>query len=306
MKKRGEYSKTLLIKRKLQIYLRGQEFVPIKELVTKMNVTRKTIYLLIKELKNDNIPVLKERSKEAAYKIEDDSATLLPEFSENDVKIINSELLKSKNIPQDLSNKLLKLIIYNFKDTTDLSIILINIKKALKTKTQIQIREYHSREAVLKNIYLTPVHLDEKNLKVFCYVKDKNITKAFNLERMFDVYPTEIKAETYPKWVARSDKFDLFGFHDTGKIIDVKLKLTIFATSLLTRQFPIMEKYLILESNPVHHYILTIQVYDIQPIARFITGLLNEIEVLESQEAKKLIQEYIQKRVLNDYIKKLK
>lgn len=44
------------------------------------------------------------------------------------------------------------------------------------------------------------------------------------------------------------------------------------------------------------------EVYDIQPIARFVTGLLNEVLILESQEAKNLIKEYIKNRIKSGLI----
>jgi predicted DNA-binding transcriptional regulator YafY len=287
----------------LQLFLRGSEFIPIVELTKKMGMKRVSVYRLLDQLKKDNIPVIKDRGKQAAYKIHDDNVELQPKFNPAEADIIYNALFNGR-LKEDLSNKLYKLVLYNSNaidlDSPEITII----KKAIKDGKKIKIGSYYGREEVKRNHFITPVHFDEKSLKVYCYEKEIKNFKSYNLERMRGVFKTSEKRETYPEWKPKNYKADVFGFHYSGKSFKVKLKMSIFASSLLKRQFPILEKYISeKETDRGLAEILEVEVFDPQPISRFVTGLLNEVEILGSSEAKNEIKKYIRQRVLEPFKK---
>ena len=77
--------------------------------------------------------------------------------------------------------------------------------------------------------------------------------------------------------------------------------LTKFAKSQLIRQFPIMEKHLVTIKKDPFYALLKITVHDIQPIARFVTGLFNEIKIEGNDKAKEEFKKYYFDRVENGF-----
>jgi len=306
MNPRGEYASTAPKRRKLQLLLRGNRYVPIKELADKMNITTKQIRVLIDDIeKKDSVDIDRKRTSFSGFRIYDENFSGIPDFDWDEIQIINKEVSNNEAIQQQTKNKLLKLVFYHFKDNSDNGLIIL-IRKAINNNTKIVVEEYHGRSEIKKNITLNPVHLDEKNKKVYCFDENLKINKQYNLERIFGLIVTKDKITKDAKWEPEKAKKDIFGFQQKGEPIKLKLQLSIFAHSLLLRQFPYMEKYLMLEEKPHRRYILDIEVFDIQPIARFITGLLDEVKILDSDVAKKLIKEYIEQRVFKVFDEKLK
>jgi hypothetical protein len=54
------------------------------------------------------------------------------------------------------------------------------------------------------------------------------------------------------------------------------------AATLLVEEFPLSEQYLVQSGD--YHYILECDLFDFQGAARFVLGLCNEVEILESPE----------------------
>jgi predicted DNA-binding transcriptional regulator YafY len=271
-----------------------------------MNITTKQIRVLIDDIgKKDSIEIERKRTSFSGFRIYDENFSGIPDFDSDESQIINKEISENEAIKPETRDKLLKLVFYHHKDNSDKGLIIL-IRKAIDNNTKIMVKEYHGRSEIKKNITLNPVHLDEKNKKVYCFDENLKINKQYNLDRMFGLMVTKDKNAKDAKWEPEKAKKDIFGFQQKGDPIKLKLQLTIFAQSLLLRQFPYMEKYLMLEEKPHRRYILEIEVFDIQPIARFITGLLDEIKILESNEAKKLIKEYIEQRVFKVFDDKFK
>ena len=114
---------------------------------------------------------------------------------------------------------------------------------------------------------------------------------------------TRAKAEVFEDWNPLKDT-DPFGFikpSDNQPIICVEIALTIFAHSQLIRQFSIMKKYISDYSKTDKNYpfLLSISVWDIQPIARFCVGLLHSVKIIGSKDAIEKIKKYADERIFN-------
>ena len=102
------------------------------------------------------------------------------------------------------------------------------------------------------------------------------------------------KAEDF-EWDPLNDT-DPFGFNKpSGKseIIEVQVALNIFSHSQMIRQFPTMKKYISKHIYKNFPFLLSISVWDIQPIARFCAGLLNKVKIIGSKDALSKIDEYV-------------
>jgi len=73
----------------------------------------------------------------------------------------------------------------------------------------------------------------------------------------------------------------------------VKLKLNLRATNLLMEEYPLVSKYLT-KLSP-NEWLLVTDVCSMDGVGRFVMGLLDDIEIVESPE----LQEYIATRLKN-------
>jgi len=85
-----------------------------------------------------------------------------------------------------------------------------------------------------------------------------------------------------------------------GEVYRVSLLLRPFAYSQLFRQFPHLLVFVNKLETPIdqYRYRLQLKVYDIQPVARFVTGLLNEILIEGDELSREAIWKYIEQRVV--------
>jgi hypothetical protein len=175
------------------------------------------------------------------------------------------------------------------------------IKNSKKDNTKFLIKKYYGRDRISYDLKLTAAKLDIQNKKVFVYNDKKETFFTYNIENMEKVESLIDTADVYPPYEPKPENLDVFGFNFYGKKIEVELMLTKFAKSQLIRQFPIMEKHLITIKKDPYYALLKITVHDIQPIARFVTGLFNEIKIEGNDKAKEEIKKYYYDRVENGF-----
>ena len=225
----------------------------------------------------------------------------LPKFNEDEFNIITSQIKDLEGINDLITSKLLKLIYFNLEDFGNYKSEIEIIKNSIKNDTKFLVKKYYGRDKVSYDLKLTAAKLDIQNKKVFVYNDNKKTFFTYNIENMEKVEPLLDTADDYPSYEPKPENLDVFGFNFYGKKIEVELMLTKFAKSQLIRQFPIMEKHLITIKKDPFYALLKITVNDIQPIARFVTGLFNEIKIEGNDKAKEEIKKYYFDRVENGY-----
>ena len=298
---REKYSKTINKKSQLQLELRGIEFVDLEELAKKFGVNKRTLKRGIEDIEEDGIIVEKKKGKNNLYRIYDIDQATLPKFNEDEFNTITSQIKDLEGINDLITSKLLKLIYFNLEDFGNYKSEIEIIKNSKKNNTKFLIKKYYGRDRVSYDLKLTAAKLDIQNKKVFVYNDKKETFFTYNIENMEKVEPLLDTADDYPPYEPKPENLDVFGFNFYGKKIEVELMLTKFAKSQLIRQFPIMEKHLITIKKDPFYALLKITVHDIQPIARFVTGLFNEIKIEGNDKAKEEIKKYYFDRVENGY-----
>jgi hypothetical protein len=298
---REKYSKTINKKSQLQLELRGIEFVDLEELAKKFGVNKRTLTRGIKDIKKDGIIVEKKKGKNNLYRIYDLDQSSLPKFNEDEFNIITSQIKDLEGIGDLITSKLLKLIYFNLEDFGNYKSEIEIIKNSKKDNTKFLIKKYYGRDRISYDLKLTAAKLDVQNKKVFVYNDKKETFFTYNIENMEKVESLIDTADVYPPYEPKPENLDVFGFNFYGKKIEVELMLTKFAKSQLIRQFPIMEKHLITIKKDPYYALLKITVHDIQPIARFVTGLFNEIKIEGNDKAKEEIKKYYYDRVENGF-----
>jgi hypothetical protein len=311
--KRGAYKSSSIKILKLEILLRGSDYIAFDQLKEQLGCKDRTLFYYLNKLKKlegftrVSKPIL-------AYRIMDTEISTSPGLTEEEYMHL-VQLLKDKKITENLRKKFLAIISQSRLMSLHLHSQIQAIRNCMKEKKMVSVKKYHRRADPInpqQNIELIPLHFDEANYRLFARYRGSKDGEVytFNLENMEEITASELKyvQQSYkPK--KEDSKKDVFGFslntRNRKNPIKVELLLSHFAYSQLFRQFPKLIKYIIrvkhnISNKYTHH--LVIAVNDIQPIARFASGLLNEIKIEGSPEAKNEIWKYLKERFFEGVI----
>lgn len=307
-------------KKILTFLLRGEEYRTEVELAKILGLSTKTIERWIKEIELLYPNTLQKITKrkdgsvkgERLRRIYDPSTKISGSISNTDLKAFY-EAISSFN---DISiSHILNIIAKNqlnewldAKEKSDKGLatyqeIISKIKNAIRLKKEIILKNYYSRNhGVIKQKRIIPVLLDENNRKI--YAIDNGEKKYFKFENFDKVEDLKGGKKHYIDWNPLENR-DVFGFLPNDEQltkIHVTLHLDRFARSQLLTQFPHIFEYLKkIKNKSPFCYELTIQVYDIEPIARFLTGLFDRIKIVGDIDAKDKIEKYYLNKVVKGY-----
>jgi len=301
MRKRSLNKNTALKQLSLLALLQQEKLISIEELARKLKVDKRTVYRYLEPLQN--IPGFENKGKE--YRIRPDISDNIIPFKEDEIIQLTSIL--NQNIDPILSSKILKVLTSIFNENESMQTFIEKslykkemsvIQLAIQKNKKILLKKYTSRERVSQNRILSPVMLDTLYEKV--YALDEGVGKTFNIENItgIDILNTPREINLY--WDPNKNR-DPFGFINNNskvKKIKISLLLTNFAKSQLVRQFKTIIDFIKKEKRKDRYvFKLEMEVFDIQPIARFVAGLLNEVLIIDNGEAKDLIKEYLKNRI---------
>ncbi len=183
----------------------------------------------------------------------------------------------------------IKIKLANIYDFTDVATLLTNPGRedivssllfSIAEERQVILKDYHSiNTRKISDRLVEPISFSVNMVSIYCYELESGQCKYFRIERIGSVDVTETIWEH--REAHKDTKTDIFRF--SGRIPKrIKLKLSMVAATLLVEEFPLSEQYLIQSGD--YHYILECDLFDFQGAARFVLGLCNEVEVLESPE----------------------
>ncbi len=175
---------------------------------------------------------------------------------------------------------------YDFKRIADVVVhpnqlnVVNKLIEAVKYREQVVLVKYRSsNSSMISDRVVEPFAFDTNMVQIFCYEPSSCQNKLFKISRISDVISLEkewIHQEKHRK--ARTDVFRISGFDD----LRVKLKLSMLATNLLIEEYPLSESFITRISD--QESIFETDVCSYEGVGRFVLGLCNEIEVLESAE----------------------
>ena len=176
--------------------------------------------------------------------------------------------------------------IYDFKDVAPLIVkpgrdkVISNLLFAIAEERRVILKNYHSiHTGVISDRIVEPIAFGVNMVNIFCYELESGKCKYFKIPRIEEVTVEDTEwhfKEFHEKIVA-----DLFRFSGKNEK-PVKLKMSMVAATLLIEEFPLSEQYITQLSES--EFILNCNVYDYQGVGRFVLGLCNEVEVIESPE----------------------
>ena len=254
-----------------------------------LDVSPRTVYRYLDTFENAGLKLNKSDdgislSKDSKYfrMISD-----LAYFNEEEAYIIKRSLeVFDSNSPAILAIKRKLNNIYDFKDVAQLVVkpgrdrVISNLLYSIAEERRVILKNYHSiHTGVVSDRIVEPIAFGVNMVNIFCYELDSGKCKYFKIPRIEEVIVED--AEWQYKEFHEKSKVDIFRF--SGKTEKpVKLKMSMVAATLLIEEFPLSEQYIKQLSENV--FILSCNVYDYQGVGRFVLGLCNEVEVIDSPE----------------------
>lgn len=262
----------------------------VEELAERLDTSYRSIYRYIDTFKEVGFVVHKEEG--GVYRLGKESPyfkdiSQLIHFTDEEAHIVNQLIgaLDDTNLlKQNLRRKLSS--IYN---CTSLANSIVRGKNAESVNRLIEAIEEH-KQAILRdyssshtgskrNREVEPIAFTTNYVQVWCYDLSDGKTKLFNTARIgeVEVLDTEWQHEAEHR-CGHIDIFRNMGFEQ----MQVKLRLGVMAHNLLVEEYPLAERDL--QQIDDTHWLLDTMVCNYAGIGRFVIGLAEDIEVIDSPD----------------------
>ena len=160
--------------------------------------------------------------------------------------------------------------------------IVETIGRGIDTKRQVVLRKYHSIHTnSISDRIVEPIAFTENYDSLVAFEIASMQNKLYNLERI-----TSVELTRHPFRNGKNHQvaeLDPFGFSRGDHEYPIELHLSMRAALLLKEEYPRTADFIrLLESKG--YYSFKAKLYDLRPIARFVLGLSQEINIVDSQE----------------------
>ncbi len=283
---------------RLMMLLTQNRRYTLEEIAERLDMSSRNVYRYIEAFKMAGFIVRKESKcyfldKSSPY-FKDISS--LVHFTEEEAYILKRAIESidgTSSLKENLKEKLYKVYDYNI-----LSEIVVrhgiadnvhNIYEAIKNKRQVKFIKYKSSHSnVIDDRIEEPFAFTANNNEVWCFEPKSGKNKIFKVSRISSVELTEVN------WMFEHEHKEGYTdiFHiSSNERLPIKLKMGLNSVNLLIEEFPLSEKYITQDDD--NHWILETEVCRFEGVGRFVIGLLDDIEILGSDEFKLFLQEKV-------------
>ena len=283
---------------KLMLLLTQNRLLSIEEICNRVSMSRRSVYRYIDAFKSMGFVVKKEGTR---YRLDHSSPFFREivtgiQFTEAEgvalSQILNSVYNNSAEVRalrEKLSNLYNPDILSRHGVDSTLAQNISRIFQAIKEERVVLLRDYNSPSSgQVSNRIVEPYLFINENAEVRCYELSTKMNKTFKVSRCADVELLDLlwshKEEHMPFYC------DLFGFTGDTRL-PVSILLGQLSTSVLLEEYPDAQRQMSLQ--PDGRQLLKTEVCSYVGIARFVLGLYDDIEVVDSPEFK----EYLLQRV---------
>ena len=277
----------------------GNVSYTVSDLSDRLDMSVRTIYRYIDTFRDAGFIVKKQ---DDTYRFDVESRyfkdiSQLIHFTKEEAYILKSAIEsidESNLLKQNLKKKLHTVYDYRIladtvvhgKDARNVDLLI----EAIVNQQQVELCNYSSAHSkTIRNRLVEPFSFTTNYIQMWAYDVEEKNNKLFNIRRIESVrllpqqwlYAVEHKS-------GNIDVFRISSFEQ----LPVKLKLNLRAANLLTEEYPLSEKY-ITKTND-NEWIFETEVCSLEGVGRFIMGLLQDIEIVESDELKIFIRKKLQ------------
>ena len=275
---------------RLMKMMTGSTRYTVEELAERLDTSYRSIYRYIDTFKDVGFVVHKEGN--GVYRLGKESPyfkdiSQLVHFTDEEAHIVNQligALDDTNMLKQNLRRKLSS--IYNCTSLAN-SIVrgknaenVNNIIEAIESRRQVVLHGYSSSHTGSKRDRLVePIAFTTNYVQIWCYDTSDGKTKLFNTARIgsVQILDTEWQHEEEHS-CGYIDIFRNMGFEQ----MPVKLLLGVMAHNLLIEEYPLAERDLTQTDDK--HWLLDTMVCNYAGIGRFVIGLAEDIEVIDSPD----------------------
>ena len=262
----------------------------VEELAERLDTSYRSIYRYIDTFKEVGFVVHKEEG--AVYRLGKESPyfkdiSQLIHFTDEEAHIVNQligALDDTNTLKQNLRRKLSS--VYNCTSLAN-SIVkgknaenVNHIIEAIEEHRQVILHDYSSSHTGSKRDRLVePKSFTTNYVQIWCYDTSDGKTKLFNTARIGEV--EVLNTEWQHQEEHRCGQIDVFrnmGFEQ----MRVQLRLGVMSHNLLIEEYPLSERDL--TQIDERHWLLDTMVCNYAGIGRFVMGLIEDIEVVDSPD----------------------
>lgn len=284
---------------RLMKMMTGNVNYTVEDLAERLETSPRSIYRYIETFKDAGFVVQKieggvyRLGKESKYF---KSISQLIHFTDEEAHIVNQliEALDDTNmLKQNLRKKLTS--VYNCTSMAN-SIVkgknAININhiiEAIDSRRQVVLKNYSSSHTgIIRDRLVEPFGFTTNYIQIWCYEPESGMNKLFNTARIGSV---EVQNQEWQHTTEHRegyiDVFRMMGFEQKR----VQLKLGVLARNLITEEYPLSERDLTqIDDN---HWLLDTMVCNYIGIGRFVMGLSDDIEIVDSPKFEKFLRKEI-------------
>lgn len=273
----------------------------VDDIAERLDMSRRTIYRYIDTFRDAGF-VIKKRGN--CIRLDKESPhfkdiSQLVHFTEEEAVILRRaiESIDDTNLlKQNLKRKLYS--VYDSKTLADTIVKgrnsgnIHSLIEAIETGRQVVLRDYQSSKSI-RNRLVEPFAFTTNYVNIWCLDTEDKRCKIFKTARIGSVEITNTEWQYSEQH--KEGFIDIFRMiaSDQEQLIQVKLRLGHLAHNLITEEYPLSEKYITATTD--NHWILDTKVANLQGVGRFVAGLMDDIEIIDSPELKQYISNYINK-----------
>jgi predicted DNA-binding transcriptional regulator YafY len=291
---------------RLMKMLTANNSLTIDEIAAKLCISQRSVYRYVDTFREAGFVIKKTDN----YIMLDKSSPYFKDiselihFTEEEAFILKSaiENIDENNLlKQNLKKKLYS--VYNYKILAETIVSGKNGKnvqqlvEAIECKCNVILRNYSSAHGNdIRDRYVEAYSFTTNYVQVWCFCPEEKTNKLFKVSRIdsVEVLPENWKFEDSHK----SGYIDIFRMNSFD-LMHIKLKLGLRSANLLLEEFPLASKFIQKLSD--NEWLLDADVCSYDGVGRFVMGLLDDIEIIDSPEFEKYIVEHITK-IHNKYI----
>ena len=273
----------------------------VDDIAARLDMSRRTIYRYIDTFRDAGF-VIKKRGN--CIRLDKESPhfkdiSQLVHFTEEEAVILRRaiESIDDTNLlKQNLKRKL-----YSVYDSGTLADTIVKgqnssnvhaLIEAMENRQQVVLHNYQSSHSI-RDRHVEPFAFTTNYVNIWCYDIDNKCCKIFKTARIGSVeisgngwQYSELHKETY------MDIFRMIAAPNSN-LIEVKLKLGRLSYNLLMEEYPLAERCISQIDND--HWMLDTTVANMQGIGRFVVGLMDDIEIIDSPELEEFLSNYIKR-----------
>ena len=283
---------------RLMKLLTANNSLTVDDIAEKLSISPRSVYRYIDTFRDAGFVIKKTNNcpkldKSSPY-FKDISELI--HFTEEEAFILKSaiENIDENNLlKQNLKKKLYTIYDYNILAETIVSgkngRNVQQLVNAIENKNRVILKHYSSAHGNdIRDRAVEAYAFTTNYVQVWCYCPEENKNKLFKVSRIGNV---EILPETWEHESShQSGYIDIFRMN-SNETTPIKLQLGLRSANLLMEEFPLASKHLSKISD--NEWILETEVCTFDGVGRFIMGLLDDIEIIESPELEKYISTHL-------------